>query len=202
MIQRKVCFLLFICLALAITCSSQKVIVKVFMENRKASTGSDTIYYDFNRKLSWSDFKGKPREDYFAGAVTASGFAFDSQINFDGANIYLNIGVYTFFTKSDSWRKPQINSDYHLMHEQHHFDITMMGSEKFISEIQKVHFTKNNYTALLTSIFDKVYKENSDEQHLYDRDTNHSINAEKQLEWNDKIAGEIQKLKQGVVMKN
>ncbi|HSQ44641.1 MAG TPA: hypothetical protein VLM16_06565 [Ginsengibacter sp.] len=170
------------------------------MENRKSSTSSDTIYYDFNRQLKWTDFKGRPVEDYFAGAVTASGFAFDSQMDFDGTDIYLNIGVYTFFTKNDSWKKPQINSDYHLLHEQHHFDITRIGSQKFINEIQETHFTKDNYTKLLTSVFDKVYKENMDIQHLYDEQTNHSINVEKQLEWNKKIADEIQKLKQNVAI--
>ena len=134
------------------------MIVYVFMENRKTSTGSDTIYYDFNRSLKWSDFKGKSDQNYFAGAVTASGFAFDSQMDFDGTNISLNIGVYTFFAKNDSWKKPQINSDYHLLHEQHHFDITRIGSEEFINELKKAHFTRDNYTTLLTSIFNKVYK--------------------------------------------
>jgi hypothetical protein len=166
------------------------------------SKESDTIYYDFNGNLKWSDFKGKPDENYFAGAVTASGFAFDSQVDFDGTTIFLNIGVYTFFTKSDSWKKPGINSDYHLLHEQHHFDITRIGSENFINEIRKAHFTKENYTKLLTSIFDKVYKENIDTQHLYDKETNHSINVDKQLEWNSKIATEIQKIKESVVIRN
>ena len=202
MIRYKTCFLLLICFVTAIKCISQKVIVHAFMESKKAPAGSDTIYYDFNRNLKWSDFKGTPNEDFFAGAVTASGFAFDSQMDFDGTNIYLNIGVYTFFAKNDSWKKPQINSDYHLLHEQHHFDITRIGSEEFINALKKAHFTRENYTTLLTSIFNKVYKENSDTQHLYDKETNHSINVTKQLEWNDKIAAEIQKLKQGVVMKN
>jgi hypothetical protein len=202
MIRIKACFLILICFATISTCFSQTVVVHVFMENRKSSTESDTIYYDFNRNLRWSDFKRKPQEDYFAGAVTASGFAFDSQMNFDGTNIYLNIGVYTFFTKSDSWRKSQINSDYHLLHEQHHFDITRIGSEEFVVALQQAHFTRGNYNHLLTSIFDKVYKENSDMQHLYDKETNHSMNVEKQLEWNDKIAAEIQKIKQSVVIKD
>lgn len=182
-------------------CIAQRMIVHAFMENKKTSAKSDTVYYDFNRNLTWSDFKGKPNENNFAGAVTASGFAFDSQMNFDGTNIYLNIGVYTFFTKSDSWRKPEIKSEYHLLHEQHHFDITRIGAEKFIAEIQKASFTKRNYTTLLSSIFDNVYKENSDIQHLYDQETNHSINVEKQLQWNSKIAAEIEKIKQSVVIK-
>lgn len=191
----KIYFLLPVCFAITFNCFSQKVIVHAFIEHRKTSTGGDTIYYNFNRSLKWTDYKGKPEEDYFAAAVTSSGFAFDSQMDYDGINMYLNIGVYTFFTKNDSWKKPRINSDYHLLHEQHHFDITRIGSEKFVNEVQKAHFTKDNYTRLLTSIFDTVYKENSDMQHLYDEQTNHSINVEKQLEWNKKIADEIQKIK-------
>lgn len=196
MLRYKICFLLPLCFAITFKCISQKVIVHAFMEDRKNSAANDTIYYSFNRNLTWSDFKGKPVEDYFAGAVTASGFAFDSQMNFDGSNIYLNIGVYTFFTKNDSWKKPQIHSAYHLLHEQHHFDITMIGSEKFIDELRKAHFTKDNYSKLPASIFDKVYNENLNIQHLYDEQTNHSLNVEKQLEWNKKIADEVQKLKQ------
>jgi len=183
-------------------CFSQKVIVHAFMENKKIKPGNDTIYYEFNRSLTWQDFKGTPDNNHFGGAVTASGFAFDSQMNFDGKNIYLDVGVYTFFSKGDSWKKPQINSAYHLLHEQHHFDITRLGTQKLISEIAKAHFTKDNYNALLNSIFNKAYNENESIQRLYDRETNHSINVNKQLEWNDKIAAEIQKLKESLVIKN
>ena len=202
MICYKIPFFLLIVFAITPQCFSQKVIAYAFMENKKAPTQSDTIYYDFNRNLTWNDFKGKPDENYFGGAVTASGFAFDSQMNFDSTNIYLNIGVYTFFTKNDSWKKPQINSDYHLLHEQHHFDITRIGSEKFVAELGKAHFTKENYNALLTSIFDKAYKEDESMQLQYDKETNHSLDVDKQIEWNNKIAAAILKLKVGVVIKN
>ena len=183
-------------------CSSQHVIVNAFMENKKAKPDNDTIYYDFSRNLTWQDFKGTPDNNHFGGAVTASGFAFDSDMSFDGKNIYLDIGVYTFFSKNDSWRKPQINSAYHLLHEQHHFDITRLGSQKLITELANAHFTKDNYAKLLTSIFDNVYKENQSIQLQYDRETHHSLDVDKQLEWNDKIAAEIQKLKESLVLKN
>ncbi len=146
--------------------------------------------------LQWSDFKGRPVEDYFAGAVTASGFAFDSQMDFDGTNIYLNIGVYTFFTKNDSWKKPQINSGYHLLHEQHHFDITRIGAQKnLLMKYKKLILQKIiilNYSLLFLI---RCIKKISDIQHLYDAETNHSINVEKQLEWNNKIAAEIKRLR-------
>ena len=202
MIRYKISILLLFFHVLVGQSFSQNVIVNAFMVGKQTAHDNDTIYYDFNRNLTWSDFKGTPNSNYYGGAVTASGFAFNSQINFDGKNIYLDIGVYTFFSKNDSWKKPQINSNYHLLHEQHHFDITRLGSQKVIAEIEKAHFTKQNYSALLRSIFDKAYKENELMQKQYDRETNHSLNADKQVDWNNKIAAEIQKLKASVAIKN
>ena len=173
---------------------SQQIVVHAFIENKKASSKSDTIYYDFNKKLSWSDFQGRPDENNPAGAITASGFAFDSQMNSDGKVINLTISIFTFFTKSDSWKKPQINSDYHLEHEQHHFDITRLSTQNFLDDVSKAHFTKENYNTLLTSIFDKCYKENNELQQRYDLETRHSLDVQKQMEWNKKISEEIRKL--------
>lgn len=171
------------------------MVVKAFIEDKKAPSSSDTIYYDFSKKLTWKDFQGMPPQQSGAeGAITASGFAFDSQMNFDGSTINLTIGVYTFFTKHDSWKKPNIISNYHLEHEQHHFDITRLGAEKLIEELKKAHFTKSNYNTLLTSIFNKVYDENIKLQEQYDSETNHSINIPKQIEWNKKISDEMKQL--------
>jgi hypothetical protein len=129
------------------------------------------------------------------GAITASGFSFDSEMNEDGDRINITVGVYTFFLKHDSWKKPDINSAYHLEHEQHHFDITRLHAQLLMEEIKKAHFTLNNYKKLLATIFDKVYDENTAMQHLYDSETNNSMNVEKQKVWNQKISEEIEKLK-------
>jgi hypothetical protein len=172
------------------------------MDNKRLNSKSDTIYYNFNQPLTWKDFKGIPDESHFGGAVTASGFAFDSEMKYDGRNINLNISIYTFFSKNDSWKKPQINSDYHLLHEQHHFDITRLGAEKLVAELAKAHFTKENYNTLLNSIFNKAYKENAEIQNQYDKETIHSIDAARQLEWNNKISAAIKKLKESLIVKS
>lgn len=65
--------------------------VRVFMENKKNLANSDIIYYDFNRRLTWKDFQGIPDVYHFGGAVTSSGFAFNSEMNFDGENMNLII---------------------------------------------------------------------------------------------------------------
>lgn len=198
----KIYFLLLCAFAFSFKCFSQKVVVKAVMENKKTNSKSDTIYYDFNQQITWRDFQGKPDASSPGGAVTASGFAFDSEMNYDGKTIYLDIGVYTFFTKNDSWKKTNINSEYHLLHEQHHFDITRLSTEKLLANIVSAHFTKENYKSLLSFIFEKAYNDNARLQHQYDKETIHSIDTAKQLEWNNKIALEIKKLKESTVAKN
>jgi len=174
---------------------SQKVTVHVFTEHKIASEKSDTIYYDFNRPLTWQDFHGAVSANVPWGAITASGFSFDSDMKEDENNIDITVGVYSFFLKHDSWKKTDINSPYHLEHEQHHFDITRLYAEKLVDQIKKAHFTADNFKKLLNSIFNKVYDEDMAMQHQYDSETNNSMNVEKQKEWNQKISGEIEKLK-------
>ncbi|MEO6135644.1 MAG: hypothetical protein ABIP35_10855 [Ginsengibacter sp.] len=179
---------------------SQKMKVKVYMLNEKSSPSSDTIFYDFNRPLTWNDFNGKPDPNHSGEAVTSSGFAFDSEMNLEDETFELIIGVYSFFTKSDSWKKTKVNSDYHLLHEQLHFDITRIGAEKLLQELQEAPINKNNYQTLLNQIFEKVYAENSRLQNQYDMETKHSIDVNKQKEWDNKIALELKKIKQNTTV--
>ena len=187
-------FLISFFIVIYFTGYSQKVLVTVFMQNRVAPLTSDTIYHDVKKRLTWNDFKGVPDTKHFGGAVTASGYAFDADIKIEGKTVYLNVGVYVFFTKSLSWKKPSINSDFHLLHEQVHFDITRLGAENFIKELLNAKFTKDNYNQVLDSVFDKSYAENFALQEQYDKETQHSINRQVQLQWNDKIGGEIKKI--------
>ena len=178
---------------------SQKISVDVYIENKINKPQNDTVYYDFNRKLTWQDFRGAVPTGAKWGAMTASGFSFNSEMEDDGDNhIVISIGVYTFFTKHDSWKKPDINSAYHLEHEQHHFDITRLFAQKFSDEIRNAHFTKGNYRKLLYSIFDKVYEESVAYQHQYDNETKNSMDVQKQKEWNEKISAEVNKLKSNI----
>ena len=174
---------------------SQKVTVHVFMENKTAPETSDTIYYNFDRKLTWKDFQGKPHPGVPWGAMTASGFSFNSSINMDGDNIDITVGSGTCCIKHDSWKKPDINSDYHLEHEQHHFDITRLHAQKLLEEIRKANFTSSNIKQLLNSIFDKANDENIEMQHEYDLETKNSMDVQGQTKWNQKISDEIEKLK-------
>ena len=195
MFNNKIFLLFLTSLCLSFQSFSQKVNVTVVMDDKLSDPKSDMIYYDFNSPLTWADFQGKPDPNHFGGAVTASGFSFNSQINYNDNKGELVIHVYTFFSKERSWEKPHVSSDYHLAHEQHHFDITRLGAEKFVSELKKAHFTVDNYKTLINSIFNKVYKENNELQVQYDAETKNSIDTAKQLEWNRKITEEIKEIK-------
>lgn len=166
---------------------SQKVVVQVLMDKKYASPQNDTIYYDVNRRLTWEDFKGVPDMNHRGGAVTSSGFAYSWNGENDGEILFVNIIVYAFFTKSNSWRKNGINTDFHLEHEQHHFDITYLGAEKLVNTLQKTNFNLQNYQTRIRQVFEKVYAENIALQNEYDRETKNSLNKEKQLEWNERI---------------
>lgn len=175
-------------------CWSQKVLVTVFMQDKVTKPSGDTIYHEVKKRLTWNDFKGIPDTKHFGGAVTASGYAFDADIKIENKIIYLNIGVYVFFTKSQSWKKANITSDYHLWHEQLHFDITRLGAENFIKQLVNSKFTKDNYSQVLDQVFDTSYNENIALQNQYDRETRHSISRQEQLKWNARIADEMRKL--------
>lgn len=193
-ILRKSLLSLLVLILFSYFASAQKVLVNVYLQQKITRLKSDTIYYDTSRLLSWKDFQGVPDNHHYGGAITASGYAFNSDIKMEGKIIYMNIGVYVYFNKKQSWKKPSIISEYHLLHEQHHFDITRIAAEKFIVAVSKAKFTRDNYTQVLNTLFDQSYNECSRLQQQYDRETAHSINKEEQLRWNELISAMVKKL--------
>lgn len=172
----------------------QRVNVNVYYPDKVNRINNDTIYYDLHRRLSWADFKGKPDPAHFGGAITSSGFAFNSDMQYDSKEVTINIYVYTYFIKSESWKKKNIESAYHLEHEQKHFDITYLHAMKFVDEIRRARFTASNFKSITGDVFNKVYDQSLAMQQQYDRETKHSINTEKQVEWNQKISAMLQKV--------
>jgi hypothetical protein len=185
--MKKGTFLFFLLTIVCLAGFSQRVYVKANVVDKETSPSSDTIYYAMDRPITWDDFQGKAEENSIAGAVTSSGFGYGAAITTTEDAIYINLNVYTYFSRSRSWKKSMIHSDYHLEHEQHHCDITMLGAEEFCNAIREAHFTANNYKQLIAEIFDKMFNENTELQETYDSQTEHSINREMQFAWNKKI---------------
>ena len=173
---------------------AQKVEVHVVMDTSKALPGSDTIYYDPNRKLTWDDFQGRPELNSPAGAATASGFGYRFTGENDGTKVTIILTVHTYFLKKNSWKKPGTQLPYHLQHEQIHFDITRLGAEKLVTEFRNGVYTAANYSQIIKNIYGKVNVETIARQQQYDLQTKNSREVEMQAEWNGKISKEVEAL--------
>ncbi len=149
--------------------------------------GSDTIYYNPSKKLTWGDFKGKPGEPINASALTTSGFGYQSSVQYlnDKTNIF--ISVYCYFGKNSSWVRAGKESAYALNHEQHHFDITYLVTDLFVKKLKAIKFTRNNYNMLLEQAYVESYNELEKMQNDYDGQTKNGRLKEIQSQWNEKL---------------
>ena len=147
----------------------------------------DTVFYNPLRKLVWDDFKGKPDHKSIAAAVTSSGFGFALAIKAKNGKAAINISVYCFYNKSSSWVKPRMASAYALLHEQHHFDITYIGTCLFIKKLRAAEFTVQDYSELVDKIYNECYDDLEKMQNDYDGQTKNGQLANIQAEWNKKI---------------
>jgi len=148
---------------------------------------SDSIHYIPGVKLNWADFRGRPDQQSSAAAITASGFGYTMEMKSVGRRASLVITVYCYFQKNASWVKRGLKSDYALLHEQHHFDITYLVTAGFITKLRNTVFTLANYDSLLEKINDEYYAELEKMQNAYDGETRNGLLKTEQAEWNAKI---------------
>jgi len=105
----------------------------------------------------------------------------------------LSATVKTIFLKQDSWVSSELtDSTYVLNHEQGHFNIAEIHSRKLKKEL-KIFENENyqkNYTIIKSKMSQLILDATNNErymQDLYDMETEHSQNREKQKEWDEKI---------------
>jgi hypothetical protein len=174
--------------------SAQSLEVAVKLLDRTLS--KDTIYYTGTTpKLAWDDFKGSPREAGYTAALTSSGFGFGAGMHSVGDKGTLNITVYSFFLKNNSWVKADRKTAYILNHEQHHFDISYIGMRNFVQQLKETKFTLGNYAVKLNTIYNECYQAMEQMQNDYDTQTRNGQQKDKQAEWVAKIDGLMNGLK-------
>lgn len=144
-----------------------------------------TINWEAERPLTWNDFKGQALSSSLWGAMTYGALNYSFK-NISGNNYLLIIEV-TFDTKK-SWVKPKEKTDYLLAHEQCHFDMYEIYERIFVKKLKKENvLTGKNMNDKIQKTFLKTFNELSRFQDKYDKETNHSKDAEKQSEWSIKI---------------
>ncbi len=164
-----------------------QISVTVKWAQNKPATKSDTIYYNADKKLDWSNFKGKTDPQSDATAITSSGFGYEAGVHYKNEKTTITIAVYCYFSKLNSWVRAGGQSDYALNHEQHHFDVTYIVTNLFIQKLKDAKFTRNNYDALIDKIYMESCKELELMQNEYDGQTRNGRLKSIQADWNEKI---------------
>jgi len=150
-------------------------------------TTSDVIYWSNDYRLTWDDFAGQPHfEKLDVSAITSSGI-----IHYEGCeNDMLTCKVQAYFEKKESWVKDEAKTEYHLAHEQIHFDITELHTRKLRKALVDRQFKceeKESFEAFVTA-----YIENwKNDQQTYDLLTHHSVDRKVQRAWYYKINMEL-----------
>ena len=165
--------------------------VNIQWQSIKPGYTGDSIYYDAGRKLTWVDFKGRPDAASPAGAITESGFGYRMNMQSYNNRMSINITVFCYFNKNKSWVKKGMKTNYALLHEQHHYDITYINTCLFIKKLNAAKLTRSNFSSVVESIYDECFATLNKMQDEYDGETSNGRIENMQLLWNKKIDAQL-----------
>lgn len=150
------------------------------------------IIWKKDRKINWNDFLSENSCQKQKGAGTAINIEFYPK-KFNCAQVE-KIVVIAQMNKLESWVKDK--SVEILNHEQTHFDIAELYARKIRNAIQEfIEEIEGCDLQGVAEIYYRLEAEHWQTQFLYDEETKHSINSEKQQEWNIKIADSLETYK-------
>lgn len=152
---------------------------------------TDTVYYQKARLLSFNDFQAKPPQNTRFQAAIFPSFGYDMQRELKGGLIQVQIILKVYMIRSASWAFPMIKSTYSLNHEQRHFDLVKLISERFKAKLLSEKLNPDNYEGIINFEYLEFYREMNRLQKKYDQETNHGINKAKQDEWNRWIDAQL-----------
>ena len=165
--------------------------VFLFVAGVSLAQGKDEQLIDWNAsgRLTWNDYKARPDPAIDAAALTTTYLGIEYNITSTG----FSYAIQCRFSKDRSWGLHQ--TDYILEHEQGHFDIAEIFARKLNRQMKGYQFNRNSYQQDLKKIYNDIMDEKENFQDSYDKETNHSINKEKQAEWLIKIKTMLEDLK-------
>lgn len=151
----------------------------------------ETITWSSAYALQWPDFKGEPRINGDAVAVTASGITFGyTTTRYDNGRIDYEFDIKAQFYPNRSYYLKERVTQITLDHERLHFDIAELHARKFRKVVAQTRFSRNIDNEVEV-IYNRINRDLREMQQLYDKETNHSINIEKQKAWQDYVARQL-----------
>ncbi|GEO05701.1 hypothetical protein AAE02nite_33650 [Adhaeribacter aerolatus] len=166
------------------------VVFGLFLSLRGLGQQRDTLIYSMERKLTWADFKGKPKPaDRHNGAqITVTINLQVKKVNFwTGKARYDAVAV--AFTDA-SWVKAAYKEAYTLAHEQLHFDIAHLYAETLELELNSLDRTARQKEQVENRL-QQYIKDMTAYQELYDQETSGGNNIARQKEWAAKIKKDV-----------
>jgi hypothetical protein len=152
---------------------------------------SDTVFYSPDRPLTWADFKARPRRGSRYAAEINPNFAYQGKSRVVNGVVELTLTLKTFMLKSGSWVTAPALNDYALNHEQRHFDISRIITERFKNKLNPDSLSIEDYDSNVQYQFLESYREMSRMQELYDDETRHGIDRAAQERWNARIDADL-----------
>jgi hypothetical protein len=149
----------------------------------------ELLDWSASRKLTWNDYKASPEPGSDAAASTTSYLAIEYNISSSS----FGYKIQSRFSKTRSWGLHK--TDYILSHEQGHFDIAEIFARKLNKQMSGYSFNKRTYQQDLNKIYHDILDEKEKMQDDYDKESDHSINKEKQAEWLKKISEMLKEYK-------
>ncbi len=162
----------------------------VFTDDSRVTT-DDTVHYNPDRPLSWSDFQARPRSGSHYAAEVFTSFSYEGRSSVENGTITANLLIKTYMLKSSSWVRDLALNDYSLNHEQRHFDIARLITERFKRKLTPETLTLTDYNSEIQYQFIESFRDMNELQKQYDRETQHGINQAAQAFWNQKIDAEL-----------
>lgn len=154
--------------------------------------GTEYIDWSASKKLAWSDFQGRAGRNSPHDALSHCGLSMD--MGMKGGE--LNFTVKAVFDRKQSWVKANDPTDLLLAHEQLHFDIYERYARELRKRLSEASF--NGIPDDVTKKTSRIYKQVNGKlllaQQQYDKETDHSLHKEKQIEWEKRIEGELAEL--------
>lgn len=152
------------------------------------SYAQDTIHWNKQRPLAWEDFRGAPKQNAIESAQAATGvaLAFQYREDFENNTWEYKYEVHSFFLTDLSWYKRADKNYYLLEHEQTHFNISELFARKLRKELSEL-IPSESVGDDAERIYNTIQKEHKTLQNKYDIETKHSLNIDRELEWQKQI---------------
>lgn len=154
-----------------------------FLNGYPSST--NLISWNAGYRLTWDDFQGPVDPHRKIGVESATQVMIELNSRSEGNRVFFDVSCY--FERERSWTASR-HSSHLLAHEQLHFDIAELFARKMRQQLKQLtDLNHRNLERKVMNVYRAVNRDHNVFQDLYDKETDHSKNREKQAEWNVRV---------------